>query len=1011
VFCSLSAVTLLAVCGTVRAQLTPAEALESIEVHKGFTVEFAALEPNVVDPIALCFDENGRMYVCEMRGFQLGPGGKGAKDLGRIRLLDDRDGDGRFETAVVFADKLTYPTTVMPYAGGILVGAAPDIIFFKDTDGDDRADVREVLYTGFGTGNHEQLLNTLQFHFDNWIYACAGGNGGDIRSTRRPDDPPVSMRSRSFRMRPFTGPFEATSGGGQYGLSSDDWGRFFVCTNANHIIQRVLPDHYLRRNPFLPVSSVVTHISDHDPAAKITRISPMERWRVIRTKQRAADPAYRKRLPPTELVPGGYITAACSVQVYRGGLFGPDFVNNTFVCDASNNLVHRTRLVDNGVTYIATRTNAIDEPEFFASRDNWCRPCFLTYGPDGAIYICDMQRQIIETPASIPESIQQEIDMEAGNDMGRIYRIVPKEFQRPAKPNLGAASIEQLVAQLENPNAWYRHTAQRLLFERQDRAAVKPLLRLAAGSKTPQGRLHALWMLDGLNALPEALIIQAMEHAEAGLRQNAVRLAEKRLCGSASQQLVDAVLARADDDHARVRFQLAFTLGELRDPRAVDALAAIAAHDAETHWVRTAVLSSSASIGPALLQRVLRNDRPFRAGASSGKSSFLRELTGVIGAQQQPDAVSAIVRQVAVTSSSADTWWRAACLRGLGEGLRRGNQRTIKLPKAQSALIALLQSPTAALRDPAQQVARTIQLESTDALRKAVQAALTVATTDDLPIPRRAAAVGFLGFGTFDVVGKTLATMLNAQQPKEIQTAGIAALGTLHGDAAAQLLVDNWRNFTPDIRSKAVDALFADRSRLSLLLTGIEEEKIQPWSIDPQRRDLLLKHADAKIKRRASAVFTNTGDADRRKVFDRLKPLLELTGDPTRGFEVYKLRCSDCHQLTGVGQVVGPDLKGVKDRPAEQLLRDMIIPSLNLTPGYDPYVVRTTQGDYYTGILASETTTSVTLKRAKGEQDTILRRNIEDMYLSNVSIMPAELEKDLSDQQIADLIAFLKNQK
>ena len=998
----------LAMVGPAVGQLSPKEGLASLHVAPGFRVELAASEPAIVDPIAMCFDADGVMYVCEMRGFQLGPGGVGADGLGTIRRLEDRDNDGHFETHTLFARDMTFPTTIMAYAGGVLVGAAPDLLYFKDTNGDGVADVREVLYTGFGQGNHEQLLNTLQFAHDNWIYACAGGNGGDIRSTRRPGDAPVSMRGRSFRFKPFGGPFEATTGGGQYGLSPDDWGRWFICSNANHIRQRVLPDRYLRRNPDLAVRRTLLDISDHGAAAKLHRRSPLEEWRVIRTRQRAADPAYRKRLTPTELVAGGYITAACAVMLYRGGLFGPEFVNNTFVCDASNNLVHRDVLVDDGITYIARRAESDGEHEFLASTDNWHRPCFLTVGPHGALYVVDMYRQIIETPASIPAEIQQKIDMEAGNAAGRIYRIVPEGFQRLERPALRQASTAKLVGHLGHANAWVRLTAQRLLVERRDRAAINPLRRLADGAPTPQARLHALWTLEAFDALDEARIISALRDREPGLRENAIRLAEGFLYTTPAAALVAALLDRAGDESPRVRFQLAFTLGELDDPRAIDALARIASRDAEREWTRAAVLSSCASTAHTLLDRLL-NRPSFRATASDGKAELVRQLGAVVAARQPGDPLETLIARASREPAADDAWWRTACLRGISDGLRRaGRGRTVGIGTAQESLVSLLQTASPELRRAAGAVARRVKLKRTEALAAAIQSAVTTALDPTRTLAARRAAIEQLGLGGIETVRDTMPDLLSAQQPTEIQTAAVAAIEGLNSREAGALLVAHWRNFSPAVRTRAMAALFSRRTGLSLLLDGIEAGTIQPWSIEPARRSQLLNYPDDTLRRRAATLLKEPSQAVRLAVLKGYQPALELQGDVPRGAKVFAERCGDCHKLAGIGFVVGPDLTGVRDRPAEQLLRDIIIPSHALVPGYEPYIVQTTDGAIATGILASESASSITLRQAKGVELTVLRRNIAQMASTSLSIMPTELEAKLSHQNVADLIAFLK---
>ncbi|HZT80062.1 MAG TPA: PVC-type heme-binding CxxCH protein, partial [Gemmataceae bacterium] len=371
--------------------LSPKEELATFHVPKGFRVELVAAEPQVVDPVAMAFDEDGRIYVAEMRGYPNGGIAEGHITSGQVRLLEDRDGDGVYETATVFADGLRFPTGVMPWKGGLLVANAPDILFLEDTDGDGKADRTRRLYTGFGLQNIQQLINSLQWGLDNWVYGVAGNNGGMITSPEAPKMAPVALNGRGVRFHPeVPGLLEPTSGGGQYGLAPDDWQNWFTATNSQHLRHIVLPDHYLRRNPSLAVSAVTLDIPDHGAACKVHRLSPFEAWRVERTERRAKGPDAR-RFPSTELVPGGYITSACSPVVYAADLFPAAYRGNTFVCDPANNLVHRDVLEAKGATFVAHRGDA--DSEFLASTDTWFRPVHLSIGPDGALYVLDFYRE------------------------------------------------------------------------------------------------------------------------------------------------------------------------------------------------------------------------------------------------------------------------------------------------------------------------------------------------------------------------------------------------------------------------------------------------------------------------------------------------------------------------------------------------------------------------------------------------------------------------------------------
>src|SRR5262249_39276036 len=310
-------------------------------------------EPNVVDPVAMAFDENGRIFVAEMHGYPNGGVATGTSTSGKIKLLEDRDGDGFYEHGTVFAENLRFPTSVMPWKGGLLVADAPNLFFMEDTTGSGKADKRRTLYTGFELANIQQLINSLQWGLDNWVYGCAGSNGGTIRSAEKPDWPGVTLRSRGVRFHPETpGSLEPISSGGQYGLAPDDWQQWFTATNSQHLRHIVLPDHYLRRNPSLPVAAVTLDIPDHGAACKVGRISPFEGWRVERTRRRREGPDSR-RFPSTELVPGGYITSACSPVVYAADRYPEEYRGNTYVCDPANNLIHRDVLVPQGATFTA----------------------------------------------------------------------------------------------------------------------------------------------------------------------------------------------------------------------------------------------------------------------------------------------------------------------------------------------------------------------------------------------------------------------------------------------------------------------------------------------------------------------------------------------------------------------------------------------------------------------------------------------------------------------------------
>ncbi len=964
--------------------LSPRQEQATFRVPRGFRVELVACEPNVIDPVAVAFDEDGRLFVAEMPGYPNKGVGTGHITSGRVKLLEDRDGDGFYEHATVYADGLRFPTSVMPWKGGLLVTVAPDLVYFEDTRGTGKADRRRTLYTGFDLANIQQLVNSLQWGLDNWVYGCAGGAGGTIRSAEKPDAPAAVLRGRGIRFHPETpGSLEPTSGGGQFGLAADDWQRWFTATNSQHLRHIILPDPYLRRNPSLPVSQVTLDIPDHGAACKVYRVSPFESWRVERTRRRKEGPDAR-RFPTTELVPGGFITSACSPVVYTAGRFGEAYQGNTFVCDPANNLVHRDVLVPQGATYSARRGHA--DCEFLASTDNWFRPVNLTVGPDGALYVVDFYREVIETPLSLPEDIKAKLNLES-RGRGRIWRIVlenenKERTKRRRKPALRKASTEALVAHLADPNAWWRLTAQRLLVERQDRAAVEPLQELARTAKTGQGRVHALWTLHGLKALDDRAVERALRDPVPEVREQALRLAEGRLASSA--RLRAAAVALADDPSPHVRFQAAFSLGETDAPEAVAALARIARRDAGDPWTQTAVLSSTGRTAPGLLEALV-HDKEFIRRPAATQLQFLRRLAALAVARPS-DADVARVLKVLAPGAKQPAEWQAAVLEGLGQGLQNGGR----------SLARLWEQPPAALKEA---VAKALPIFAR---------AAEMARDEKHPAEERANAARLLGYGPPGIAAPVLRGLLTPQNPGAVQLAAVRALSLQPQTKVADLLLAPWDSYSPALRREVLEALFARPDRLAVLLTALEQKKVLAGQLEPFRVQLLRKHPRAEIRRRALKVLAGQATPDRQKIVEAYRPALALKGDVARGKAVFKKNCAVCHRLENEGVEVGPDLlSALRTKTPEVLLVDILDPSREVDPRYINYLVTTKDGRSFTGMIAAETASSVTLRRAEKAEDTLLRNQIDTIQATAKSLMPEELEKQVSKQDVADVIAYL----
>ncbi len=954
--------------------LSPKQEQATFAVPKGFRVELVASEPDVIDPVAMAFDERGRIFVAEMRGYPNGGRGTGVIRSGQIRMLEDRDGDGFYETSTVWADGLRFPTGLMPWRGGLLACNAPDLLHLEDTKGTGKADSTRVLYTGFDVANIQQLLNSPQLGLDNWVHACAGGAGGSIRSTELKGPRVVELRGRGIRFRPdVPGSLEPTSGGGQYGLSADEWGRWFVATNSQHLRHIILPDHALRRNPGLAVRAVTLDIPEHGAACKVFRKSPFEAWRVERTTRRAGS-SDAPNFPTTELVPGGYVTSGCSPLVYTAELFPKEYRGSVFVCDPANNIILRDTLTPSGATFVAKRGHA--DSEFLSSTDNWFRPVHLTLGPDGAIYVLDFYREVIETPLSLPDDIKARVNTKS-RARGRIWRITTAPLgTKPKRPELHRATTKQLVAHLASDNSWYRLTAQRLLLEKQPKDAVADLEALAVSPASSLGRSHALWALDGLGSLTPALIEKALADKEPGVREQALRLAERRLSGA--KALTTAVAKLADDADPKVRFQAALALGASQTPGAAKALAKIARRKDADIWTQTAVLSSASKSAGSMLEAIA-------AEPETAPLAFLSRIAALVGTTPD-DAQLAKALALLGTPGKEPTPFQIALLDGLGQGLATGPR----------SLSALWDRPPPALADSV----KTAKILFDQASRLALD--------EKKPAAARADAVRLLGRGPFAALATAAPSLLTPRSPPEVQLAAVRALSAQTDPRVAGLLTDAWAASAPTMRRELTEAMFARKDRLGELLTAIEKKKILAAQVEPLRLAQLRKHSDATLRARAAKVLVGQAAPERAKIVDRFKDAFDLKSDAERGKKVFAKNCATCHKLDNVGVQVGADLiSGLKNKSADQLLVDILDPSREVDPRFVAYQITTRRGQTFTGLIAAETASSITLKRGEGAEDTILRTQIETVESTGKSLMPEGLEAQITKQELADLIAYL----
>jgi putative membrane-bound dehydrogenase-like protein len=942
----------------------PKDAIKTFTLAPGFRIELVACEPLIRSPVAIDFDEDGRLYVAEFPEYNLHDD-PNFKEKGCIKRLEDTDGDGVYDKATTYVDNLPAPTAIACWDGGVFVGSVPNLLYCKDTDGDGKADIREIVLTGFERDKAgEAMLNSFRWGLDNRIHISTSLAGGQVHPGEQAKAEPVSVRSRFLILDPRTRKFEAVSGHGQHGMSMDDWGEKFVCDNSNPIHHILYDGRYAARNPYLAAPPVAANIHVQASEPKLARTSEFEPWRVVRTRLRMSG---QVKGPTEGGRVGGHFTGATGVTIYRGDAFPPECRGQAFVGEVSNNLVHRMNLKPKGTSFIATRAD--EGREFLASSDNWFRPCQFANGPDGCLYVVDMYRELIETVVSIPPEILKHLHPESGIDRGRIWRIVPENHKRRPLPQLSKATTAELVALLDHPNGWCRDTASRLLNQRQDMSASPLLAKLPKTATSPQGRLHALAALDGLGSLNVPLLVSAMLDASPQVREHAVRLSER--FADEAEVLAGWLKLSADGDE-RIRRQIAFSLGERQTPGAVEALAHLARPGIAEPSVRFAVLASSNGRAGALARRLLAQP-DFRAHAQ-GKP-FLQELAAIAALAAKEDELAELLQ--GIESLPKD------------DALRR-DLMSIVVSKAPPAARAKLQSASvqAVLADMVADAKRTVL----DAKRS---------PTD------RAAAARNLRLESFAAAKSLYVQLLDPRQPEELQKAALDAIAQANDAEGLSLIVEAWGSFSPRVRSAASEAILSRPTWMGGFFNAVEKGRIKTSEIDPARINLLRQTSDPEIKARIEKLFASAALSKRAEVIAQYKPALDRKGDVAKGREVFRKNCVSCHRLEGVGEQIGAELAGIQERGPEFLMLNILDPNREVLPKFVAYQAVTDAGQTISGMIQAETATSVTLRRPDATSVTILRANLESLRSTGVSFMPEGLEKQISPTDMSDLIAYL----
>lgn len=1047
--------TLLSCClagsGAELMPLSPAIALSRFQLEPGCQIELIAAEPLVESPCALAWDEAGRMFVAENRGYPTGaPDGSPQGRIARLELSrtgtevtnEVPGGAGRSPawTRTEFATRLEFPNGLLPWNGGLLVTDAPHLYWLADTNQDGRADHREIWFTGFATNQTTQLRACYPvLGPDGWIYVARGWSGGVVTSPRWPHLPAVDLKDGDFRFRPDGSAAEAIGGNAQFGLVLDDVGRRFLVSNRNPLMHAVADPRWWKRLPSLPFAEVVEDVAAPGPGAVVHPVSPDLTTAGFMTELMAAPHA-------------GTFTSACGIHQYFGEALPAALQGNWFICEPAQNLIQRQIATPHGPSFRSQP--APKERDFLASSDPWFHPVSIWTGPDGALYVADMYRKFIDHPDYLPASVRPTLDFEAGKHMGRIWRIAAAGEQvvtgsaASAAQDLRRLDDRELVEALHAPNIWTRQTAHRLLLERgdsnvMDRLAenLAPRLRLDPSPSTSRepvpsltqmaqqrredeppagphlGQARMLRMLfDRLSARsgsgeavqlsPEenrpvmqlwlyATLAPAPSVREAAWRAVQPGAGLPKPIADASPDLLRLWI---EDPSPAVRFQLAYCLGQSATRRTTEGLVRILRRDAANRWARAVVLSGLRERSAEFLEIFLQGRFQELPGEPSGPAGFadhpgLIELAGELGRIWGAGPGGELLWRSAFPPSAQGSVWPLTLLRGMSQSARQGGETGAAPP----------------LLGMAARYSSTYPSSLSNLIRH------VSATIPDLAAPLlwKTNAISFLGELDYERSGATLLGALTPAQPREAQLAAARALAQIDSETAARALVapGRWEAYPPAVREIVVNGLVSRPRRVPVLLDAVEEGIVPIWAIPAQRRQQLRHHRDAALRERALRLLGAGSDPDRHRILEEYRSVLRDAGDIENGRAVFLRVCATCHQHGRDGAKVGPDLTGVRNQPAEALLLHILVPDAEIYPGYENYECETADGRSLGGLLAAETATSITLRRALGEEDTIPRRQIVSLRASRVSLMPSELEQAMSRRELADLIAFLRGER
>jgi putative membrane-bound dehydrogenase-like protein len=967
--------------------LLPIEAQKKFVVPEGFEVRLFAAEPDIINPVAMTWDERGRLWVLELYEYPLGAP-PGAKPRDRIKILEDTDNDGRADKVTVFADGLNLATGLALGNGGVYVGQAPDFLFLQDTNHDDKADTKTVLLTGFGLDDRHELLNGFIWGPDGWLYMTHGVFTHSRVKIPEASAPGVEVTAAVARYEPRTKKFEVFADG-----TSNPWGVDF--------------DRY--GNAFVS-ACVIDHLFHMAPGGIYVRQGGVP-----------ANP-YAYELLPSIVDHKHHMAAYCGICIYQGDQFPEEYRGHVFMGNIHQNAINHDRLIPNGSSF-----KAIAEKDFLTTSDGWFRPISEQVGPDGALWVGDWYDKYpcYQNAQADPEGVDRE--------HGRIWRVVytgknpgKKMPSRPdTKMDLATGSPSDFVKLLEHPNVWQRRMAQRLLSERSEIGpAKKALQNLVTHGKTLDSQLAAKWILHSSDLLPAFVDIERQSESPAA-RAWSARFAGERLRELATrgdsigvsfaQSALVGLEKRASDPDPSVRLAVAIAVrqsvsGSLTvdtetpsESRIGDILGAL-------------IRSSSDAKDPLLPFMIWMAGEPTFAKNPEGGLKWLAEngvetmpLSGILTRKamrricdMQEAAKLDLTVEFLSQIAAKDSGFVLAAI----DGLIEGQKAKPLVPEADTKeLFAML----TANPDSKVQI-RARELGTLWGNAASIQATIAAVNDASLSIDERAKAIEAVKALKNEASTDALLRLVNGNNPESLVIQGMRALGQVGGDNVADDFLQSWNKYSPPVRAAAAEVLVSRWRWATALLSALESKTVSPQDLSLTAIRSLGESKDEFVRQRATQVIgrIRPADADKQKIIAQKKKMIMSSGpaDLQAGHEIAKKTCFVCHKLYGEGAEVGPDLTGVGRSTLDALLANVIDPNQVIGKGYENVQVETKDGRSLSGRLVEETDSSIKLLSSGPKEDVIAKSDIASRRVSELSVMPEGLEQ-MPDADFRNLISYI----